>query len=253
MKHLRILVLLVGLFVLVACGGDDPTPEPTATPQPTFTATALATPTEVATAVPTPVPAAPAAVAPDSPLTATAPVTASEVTTTTTAASSEPCAKPLNIDLSGYPDMAHLSAVLGCPQADASLDPVAINEFGNGPDYDRFMLWFGTEKQIYVLFANQTWLAYSDTWSEGEAEISCNPTNGVTKSPPLPRRGFGKLWCTVADVQKEMGLIDREERLCQHSVTQRFDKGRLLACFEDATIRYFRVLDDGRWDMLSVK
>lgn len=253
MKQLRIFGLLLFLFVLAACGKEDPTPEPTATPLPTFTATAPATPTEVATAVPTQTPVAPATVAPDSPLTETAPVAASEVTTTTTAASSEQCSKSLNLDLSGYPDKDHLFAVLGCPQADASLDPVAINEFGNGPGYDRFMLWFGTEKQIYVLFANQTWLAYSDTWSDGEAEISCNPTNDVAKSPPLPRRGFGKLWCTVADVQKEMGLIDREERLCQHSVTQRFDKGRLLACFEDATIRYFRVLNDGRWDMLAVQ
>ena len=28
--------------------------------------------------------------------------------------------------------------------------------------------------------------------------------------------------------------------------SQRFEQGLLLACFEDATIRYFRLLDDGR-------
>jgi len=32
-------------------------------------------------------------------------------------------------------------------------------------------------------------------------------------------------------------------------VLQRFERGRLLACFEDATIRYFRLLDDGTWDL----
>jgi hypothetical protein len=72
-------------------------------------------------------------------------------------------------------------------------------------------------------------------------------------SPPLPRRGFGKLWCTADGLQDKMGTIDREERLCQHTVVQRFEKGRLLACFEDATIRYFRLLDDGKWDMMMVK
>jgi hypothetical protein len=51
----------------------------------------------------------------------------------------------------------------------------------------------------------------------------------------------------------KMGTIDREERLCQHTVVQRFEKGRLLACFEDATIRYFRLLDDGTWDMVMVR
>jgi hypothetical protein len=50
-----------------------------------------------------------------------------------------------------------------------------------------------------------------------------------------------------------MGEIDREERLCQHAVTQRFDNGRLLACYEDATIRYFRILNDGAWQMEMVQ
>lgn len=184
-------------------------------------------------------------------------VTTSEVISSSAAqapASAEgSCSTQLYLDLSGYPAAANLPIVLGCAKSDASLDPVAINEFGKGPNYDRFMLWFGSEKQIYVLLPNQTWLAYTDTWAEGQPEIACNPTNGAKTSPPLPRRGFGKLWCNAADVQKELGTIEREERLCQHSVTQRFERGRLLACFEDATIRYFRLLDDGKWDMLMVQ
>jgi hypothetical protein len=50
-----------------------------------------------------------------------------------------------------------------------------------------------------------------------------------------------------------MGTIPREERLCQHTVVQSFENGRLLACFEDATIRYFRLLNDGAWDLLIVQ
>ena len=44
--------------------------------------------------------------------------------------------------------------------------------------------------------------------------------------------------------------MPKEERLCQHSVLQRFSSGRLLACFEDATIRYFRILDNHTWDVV---
>ena len=83
--------------------------------------------------------------------------------------------------------------------------------------------------------------------------LSCNPLNVAPTSPPLPRRGFGKLWCTVDGLQEKLGTIEREERLCQHTVVQRFERGRLLACFEDATIRYFRLLDDGSWDMIKVQ
>jgi hypothetical protein len=46
-----------------------------------------------------------------------------------------------------------------------------------------------------------------------------------------------------------LGAVPREERLCQYAVLQRFQSGRLLACFEDATIRYFRILDNGTWDL----
>ena len=57
----------------------------------------------------------------------------------------------------------------------------------------------------------------------------------------------------MESVRLALGNIDREERLCQHAVAQRFEQGRLLACFEDATIRYFRVLDDGTWDLETVQ
>ena len=160
------------------------------------------------------------------------------------------CPVQTNADFGGYADPEQR---LGCALDVASFEPVGLQEFGAAPDYDRFMLWFGSENQIYVLFPDKTWLAYSDTWEEGEPEILCNPTDGPSTSPPLPRRGFGKLWCTVESVQQQLGTSDREERLCQHAVAQRFEQGRLLACFEDATIRYFRLLNDGTWDLESVQ
>jgi hypothetical protein len=130
------------------------------------------------------------------------------------------------------------------------LEPIAINEFGPGPEFDRFMLWFSHESQIYVLLPDGTWRIYVDTWRESDPTFTCNPLGGRPTSPPLPRRGFGKLWCTVTELQEVMGTVMKEERLCQHAVLQRFARGRFLACFEDATVRYFRLLDDGSWDVL---
>jgi hypothetical protein len=268
-------LLAAALFLLAACGGDEePTPTPEPAPAPPVAAPAAA-PTEPPTEAEaveaiTPTEAAPAQeVAPVTVtigLTATQPVTpavtvavTTAATTATTSAVTEAvtpgqgavgCAVQANADFGGYADPEQR---LGCALAEASFEPVGVHEFGEGPDYSRFMLWFGEENQIYVLFPDNTWLAYSDTWEEGEPEIFCNPTDGPATSPPLPRRGFGKLWCTVESVQQQMGTSDREERLCQHAVAQRFEQGRLLACFEDATIRYFRLLNDGTWDLESVQ
>ena len=253
------LFVLVALLTLAACGGDDGTPTPAATAAPAalVEAATLASPAESAqpAAAPTvpevaqpPVEVLPSPVA-DSPLPSPGAI---GVSAPLTAATATPvCAIEPNPDLVGYADM---EARMGCPLGEATNDPVAINEFGTGPEYDRFMLWFGSEAQIYVLLPDKTWLAYSDTWSDTEPEIACNPDKmDPPTSPPLPRRGFGKLWCNVESVRAALGTIDREERLCQHAVAQRFEQGRLLACFEDATIRYFRVLDDGTWDMEMVQ
>jgi hypothetical protein len=156
------------------------------------------------------------------------------------------CEIESHLDLAGYPN---LDERMGCPLDEATFDPVAINEFGEGPEYDRFMLWFSDEQRIYVLLPDSTWQVYDDTWTEAEPIFACNPLGGEPASPPLPRRGFGKLWCAQPQLQAVLGTIPREERLCQHTVVQRFELGRLLACFEDATVRYFRILDNNRWDI----
>jgi len=181
------------------------------------------------------------------PITGTDGVIISDTFPITDVVSAEPCAIENDVALLSYPDIRFY---LGCALAGASFEAVAINEFGTGPDYDRFMLWFGSENQIYVLQPNKTWQVYADSWSEDQPTFACNPLEGEATSPPLPRRGFGKIWCTVEGLQSTMGMIEREERLCQHTVTQAFDHGRLIACYEDATIRFFRIMDDGTWDQM---
>lgn len=253
-------MLLCALLFLVACSAEaEPTPTPDVPLLPTVAPTATAT--VIAVAAPSILPTVSAAlVSPlpiTNPITSTAPMTAaasSGLTATLPAATpvalATDCETEADIALASYPD---LIALMGCAVQAASFDPVAINEFGPGPDYDRFMLWFSSENQIYVLLPSKVWERYPDTWSEEQETFSCNPLAGEPTSPPLPRRGFGKLWCSIEGLQATMGLVEREERLCQHTVTQPFQLGRLIACYEDATIRFFRVMDDGTWDQVLTR
>lgn len=242
------------LAVLAACSDEEPTPTPAPAATPVAAAVSPTAPVEPsatvneATAYPYP-----------PPVTQVAPVT--QVTTATVTAQGatavfEPlqvdeggnCTIESHLDLAGYPE---LEQKVGCPVEEASLDDIGINEFGPGPDFDRFMLWLSNEGQIYVLFPDNSWQSYADTWTEEQPTYSCNPFgDGEPDSPPLPRRGFGKLWCEQPELQEIMGTVPREERLCQHAVLQRFPDGRLIACFEDATIRYFRLLDNHTWDLV---
>lgn len=235
-------LLALSLWVLAACGGNDATPTAVPTPIPTpepigviaVTRQAVETlPAMVEETVPLPaLPATP---------------TISELTVVE---DDIDCSIDFDIDLAGYED---LKLKMGCAVGPSNNGPVGLNEFGPGPQYSRFMLWFGAEQEIYVLFPDQTWQSYRDTWDESQPEFSCNPLNVAPSSPPLPRRGFGKLWCSVQSLQEQLGAIEREERLCQHVIVQPFEQGRMVACFEDATIRYFRLLNDGTWDLQVVQ
>ncbi len=256
-------LLLLLLLSLAACGKDNA--EPTATVEPTATLESTATAASTAgEAQPT---------QPESPLAqsqgaeqagaeqaaspTSTPVNVTVESNGTTAVftplevdEGSKCDIEPHIDLAGYPN---LEETLGCPIAEASTNPVAIDEFGEGPEYDRFMLWFSDldpSEQITVLYPDNTWASFADTWQEGDPTFTCNPTDSEADSPPLPRRGFGKVWCENPELQEILGLVPKEERLCQHSVVQPFATGRLLACFEEATIRFFNINDDNTWQIL---
>lgn len=242
-------LLCVLSLMLSACGKDE---EATPTPAPAPTAAEVVTaapPTDSPLPSPTVANAQPVEPAPPTAV-VTVTVAANGSTAVFVPLEVEPgidCEIESHIDLAGYPN---LEETLGCPTEAALLDPIAINEFGEGPQFDRFMLWFSHEGLIYVLFPDGRWQSFKDTWDESEPTYPCNPLGGEPDSPPLPRRGFGKLWCSDPELQEVMGAVYKEERLCQHSVLQRVGSGRLLACFEDATIRYFRILDNHTWDVV---
>jgi hypothetical protein len=100
---------------------------------------------------------------------------------------------------------------LGCAVSGSSNDSVGINEFGTGPDYDRFMLWFSSEQQIYVLFPDQTWQSYRDTWDESQPEFSCNPLNAP---PHFAAAAAPWLWQAVVFGRRSPGAVghDRARR-----------------------------------------
>jgi hypothetical protein len=244
--------LLLICLALAACGGDEAvTPTPSAEATQAIAVPAVSAGSPLGAPLSTPVPATEASAATvDASASPTATVDSAGGATVFAPLEVEEgagCAIESNLDLLGFPD---LEERMGCAVAEASMEPVAINEYGAAQPTDRFMLWFGEENTIYVLFPEGQYKTYADTWNEAtDPTYTCNPLNWEEDSPPLPRRGFGKVWCSDPVVRETLGPVAREERLCQHTVMQRFANGRLLACFEDATVRYFRLRDDGTWDL----
>lgn len=242
--------LLLAALLLVACGGEEPTPTPTATATPEPVATATPEPVAVEDTVmievtlePTPITSAAESFSDDG-TGDSAEAANVAVETTPVVEQGLDCAVEPNLDLAGYPE---LESTMGCALSPARSDPVGFNEFGPGPDFDRFMLWLSWESNIYSLLPDGRSEVFADTWHEELPEYTCNPTPREPASPPLPRRGFGKVWCENAGIRDSMGLTAVEERLCQHAVTQEFEHGRVIACFEDATIRYFKLFNDQTW------
>ncbi len=180
-------LLCAMLLVLAACGSgkeETPTPSPVAETAAMTQPAQSPLPTPAAEEQPPAEPAAAEAVQPTAVVTVT--VAANGSTAVFVPLEVEPgidCEIESHIDLAGYPN---LEETLGCPTEAALLDPIAINEFGEGPEFDRFMLWFSHEDLIYILFPDGRWQSYEDTWEESEPTYPCNPLGGEPDSPPLP-------------------------------------------------------------------
>jgi len=82
------------------------------------------------------------------------------------------------------------------------------------------MFWREDTDKVYVLFNNGTWARYSDIWLESDPEFSC----GVPESPPTPKRGFGKVWCTHSEVRSGLGNATTGE-WGETTIVQDFDGG----------------------------
>jgi hypothetical protein len=213
-------ILLAGGFFLAGCTRGRPAGEvlvpgetPSVTAPPPLTETAV--PSPPATMTPTTLP----------------PATETPAASPTPAPTSTPalCAVPLSEELVDYWQRDEL----GCALGEAQTLWLAEEEFEGGR-----MFWREDDGHVYVLFDDDLWAVYDDTWSEGDAEYSC----GVEQSPPTPLRGFGKVWCTNPDVQEKLG----------DATTFEYGRYGLLQVFEHGFIvqppfGIYVIHEDGSW------
>lgn len=179
---------------------------PTAVPTETSTATAL--PTETPTVTPEP--------------------------TETPQPTATPCAVAVHGGFSGI--WAAAEERLGCP-----VQPAGVNQWVGEEAFERGrMFWRNENQKIYVLYQTGAWQRFDDTWNEhSDPEFTCGPA----ESPPTPKRGFGKLWCTRADVRSGLGQAVEEEH-GEWVTVQDFVGGGLIVCVPSGT---YVLYADGSW------
>lgn len=107
---------------------------------------------------------------------------------------------------------------LGCATSGANSIWMAEENFVNGRMY-----WRDDNDRIYAVYSNGTWASYADIWNEGDPEFSCE----TPSSPPTPRRGFGKIWCTYGNVRNGLGDAIEAER-GENGIVQEFENGFML-------------------------
>ena len=146
-----------------------------------------------------------------------------------------PCQEPVHDGFQGIRDVDW--GALGCPSALPSINVVMAKEGFEGGQ----MIWREDNRKIYVRFSSGGWKAFSDSWVEGQPEFSC-PDLG-TQSPPVPGRGFGKVWCEQSDVREQLGWAKNEEQgfrgIVQDFLTGghiiQMDKGRVFILYPAGT------------------
>lgn len=183
-------------------------PADTAAPDPTTTPDATATPQPATTPLPT---STPAPTVPPSPT---------------------PCG--INVRGALYDAWQSHESVLDCPTSAGGTIWMAQEEFQRGR-----MLWREDNDKIYVIYSGGRWERYDDIWLEGDPEFSC----GIEQSPPTPKRGFGKIWCTYDNVRQVLGDATTGEWGAD-GVAQDFSGGTIIQTASGAT---FVLYYDGTW------
>jgi hypothetical protein len=108
--------------------------------------------------------------------------------------------------------------------------------FQHGSMYERF-----DTGEIYVLYADNHWSPYADTWTAAEGE-------GGGAAPQdqlwLPEGSFGKVWNSDPEMQLTIGFAVDEHDHVMGGVVQQFANGIML--YSDQGFVYV-VYDDGSW------
>ena len=90
---------------------------------------------------------------------------------------------------------------------------------------DGLMIWRGDTQQILVIYGDNRWEAFDDTFVEGDPES--DPTIDAPRGLRQPVRGFGKVWRENTDVRAALGwALDREEGYT--AFVHEFERGQLI-------------------------
>ncbi len=126
---------------------------------------------------------------------------------------------------------------LGCATNAAHTTWMAQQQFEWGQ-----MFWRKDSDGILAVHDRGIWGTYQNMWYEGDPEYSCSDS-APAESPPTPKRGFGKIWCTYAEVRNGLGWATGGERGFDGTV-QDFEQGVILRTDTGDTYVLF---DDGDW------
>ncbi len=126
---------------------------------------------------------------------------------------------------------------LGCATNAAHTSWMAQQHFEWGQ-----MFWRKDSDGILAVHDSGIWGAYRNIWYEGDPDYSC-PDSAPQESPPTPKRGFGKIWCTYAEVRNGLGWATDGERGFDGTV-QDFEQGAII---RTDTGKTYVLFDDGTW------
>ena len=129
----------------------------------------------------------------------------------------------------------------GCPTAPEKGITTSYQPFEHG-----FMFWRQDTRQIYAVYDDGLWQVFQDTWQEGEPEYSCPDDSTPRRTPPTPRRGIGKAWCTQPGVRDKLGRALQDENGNTRPV-QDFQQGVMLSIIERDVPVYALLTPTQRW------
>lgn len=127
------------------------------------------------------------------------------------------------------------STQLGCAAAAGKSNVWLAQESFQGGT----MFWREDNDRIYVLYNSGGWASYADIWQDGDPDFAC----GTPESPPTPKRGFGKIWCTYNVVQQGLGNATDVE-FGAHGAVQDFNGGLIL---QTGSGRIYVFYSNGTW------
>jgi len=131
---------------------------------------------------------------------------------------------------------------IGCAVGNAIDGLIAEENFEGGKMFWREPI---DHAQALVLFNDGTWRIFAHSpYIEGSPEFPCVDANTPAQCPPTPKRGFGTMWCDIAEIRNGLGNATDCER-GYRGWMQQFDGGFMLQSDTGVTYVFY---NDGRWE-----